>query len=183
MLCNALSQKKSILTWWDSNQETALIHAAKKGNLEIGKLLAEAGADLNLSDKSGNTALKEAVKSGNVEMTELLLSYKTITPTFGQKFSQELLEHATINGQNNVIEALLMADKEFDVNFFISLADKKSHQHYKITPLRVAIDNHNVAAAKLLLEDNRIDLGVTGLDTLGSEQNGRLSALHAAAKK
>lgn len=51
---------------------TPLMHAARAGNLEIVKLLVEAGADINLRDEEGGTALSIAGEEGNLEVYEYL---------------------------------------------------------------------------------------------------------------
>lgn len=45
-----------------SNSYTPLMHAASSANLELVKLLLDAGADLNAEDDSGRTALDEVEK-------------------------------------------------------------------------------------------------------------------------
>jgi ankyrin repeat protein len=50
--------------------------ACHRGHVEIAKLLLEAGADANASDRDGITALMRAQKTGRQDLIELLLRYQ-----------------------------------------------------------------------------------------------------------
>lgn len=52
---------------------TLLIYAAKRGCVDIAKLLIQKEADLNRRDERGETALMKAFLQGNLDMIELLL--------------------------------------------------------------------------------------------------------------
>lgn len=56
-----------------SYHSTALINAARRGNVSLVKLLLAHGADPHLADKRGNTPLKAAKFSGTKEVVEILL--------------------------------------------------------------------------------------------------------------
>lgn len=56
-------------------EDTALILAARGGNLQIAKLLLREGADVNARGVAGYTSLIEAVRSGRVEMAKFLLEH------------------------------------------------------------------------------------------------------------
>ncbi len=139
----------------DEHGQTSFIRAVKKGDQKITEILADSRADLNLADKNGDTALKAAVKNGDVEMVELLLKHEKIERNFGQEFSQKLLEQAVHDRHSNVVKALLIADKEFDVNSFISY--DQDGTRYEKTALEIAVQNHDTLTAKFLLEDDRIE--------------------------
>jgi ankyrin repeat protein len=49
--------------------------AAKKGHIDIVKVLIASGADLNAKDNYGNTALKLAANAGHIEIVELLKEF------------------------------------------------------------------------------------------------------------
>lgn len=51
---------------------TALIHASRKGHIEIVKILLDKGADVNAKDNDGNTALTEASRKGYIEIVQFL---------------------------------------------------------------------------------------------------------------
>lgn len=57
-------------------QYTSLMVATETGNVEVARLLIEAGAEVNAARSSGETCLISAVRSKNQAMTELLLSAK-----------------------------------------------------------------------------------------------------------
>ncbi len=50
-----------------------LIYASASGEIEVVKLLLEAGADVNHQSKKGNTALMYASHNGHIEVVKLLL--------------------------------------------------------------------------------------------------------------
>jgi ankyrin repeat protein len=52
---------------------TALMYAAREGSLEAGKMLAESGADLNVTDPDGTTALEYAIINGHYDVAKMLL--------------------------------------------------------------------------------------------------------------
>lgn len=51
---------------------TALMYAAREGSLEAAQALAEAGADLNLTDPDGTTALELAILNGHFDTAAML---------------------------------------------------------------------------------------------------------------
>ena len=53
--------------------ETALMEASSNGCTKIATLLIEAGADVNIVDKSGAAALMLAVRKGNLRIGEVLI--------------------------------------------------------------------------------------------------------------
>ena len=57
--------------------ETALIKAAKTGNLEIVEILLEKGASPNLTDFTGRTALDHARQNRHSRVVERLDSHKS----------------------------------------------------------------------------------------------------------
>jgi ankyrin repeat protein len=56
----------------DYDRRSAAHLAASEGKLEVLKLLAERGANLNISDRWGNRCLNDAVRSGHVECAGFL---------------------------------------------------------------------------------------------------------------
>ena len=70
--------KKFLLAGANSNignkvsGETPLMHAAKKGFVDVAKLLFGGGADIHIKDKGGRTALDYAKRIGNAELVSLL---------------------------------------------------------------------------------------------------------------
>ena len=54
------------------NGETPLMHAAKKGFLDVAKVLFNGGANVRIKDKNGRTALDYAKRIGHPELVSLL---------------------------------------------------------------------------------------------------------------
>ncbi len=52
---------------------TALMYAAREGSLEAAKMLADSGADLNITDPDGTSALEYAIINGHYEVAKTLL--------------------------------------------------------------------------------------------------------------
>ena len=61
------------------NQQTALMLAAKTGNLAIARLLLNAKTDVTLKDQNGETALTLAQKEGNGDVARLIERPETAT--------------------------------------------------------------------------------------------------------
>ena len=61
---------------------TPLMYAAREGSLEAARALAEAGADLNLTDPDGTTALVLAIINGHYDTAALLVE-KGADPNIG----------------------------------------------------------------------------------------------------
>ena len=57
----------------DESGVTALMHAARGGNIEGARELLKAGADVNAVDKNGKAALIHAVREDGAEMVRILL--------------------------------------------------------------------------------------------------------------
>ncbi|MDF3048296.1 MAG: hypothetical protein K0R73_1414, partial [Candidatus Midichloriaceae bacterium] len=73
----------------DQSGTTALIYAAKSGNLEVVKFLLENGADANTKNKDGKSALMMIVDSGNLDLLQTLID---------KKLGVEALEYAITSG-------------------------------------------------------------------------------------
>ncbi|XP_063699459.1 KN motif and ankyrin repeat domain-containing protein 2 [Culicoides brevitarsis] len=56
------------------HNQTALMLAVSHGNLEMVKMLLEAGADINIQDDDGSTALMCAAEHGRIDIVKLLLA-------------------------------------------------------------------------------------------------------------
>ena len=56
----------------DKNKMTALMYAAKNGDLEMTKLLVEEGAQVTLRNKEGKTASMLSYENGHQEVFEYL---------------------------------------------------------------------------------------------------------------
>jgi ankyrin repeat protein len=87
--------------------------AVSKNNLEVARLLIDAGADVNANDEDriGDTALKEAVYKGEVEMVKLLLEANADPTIEGWMRITPLLEAQTVENEsedsNEILKLLL----------------------------------------------------------------------------
>jgi ankyrin repeat protein len=83
----ALIKRGAILEARDSYQRTALILCAReRGQAATGRLLIEAGADVNAADKFGSTALELAAWRGKADFVDLLLEKGAKLPAPGEKW-------------------------------------------------------------------------------------------------
>jgi ankyrin repeat protein len=64
---------EGVLTILPHGSWTALMYAGREGSLDAARALAEAGADLNLTDPDGTTALVLAIINGHFDTAALLL--------------------------------------------------------------------------------------------------------------
>ena len=64
---------EGVLTILPHGSWTALMYAGREGSLDAARALAEAGADLNLTDPDGTTALALAIINGHFDTAALLL--------------------------------------------------------------------------------------------------------------
>ena len=77
---------------------TALHHAAKKGHVEVVRLLLAAGADRNASEKCESTALIEASTGGHLATVRVLLSETGRATDFAGQRGRTALLWASIHG-------------------------------------------------------------------------------------
>mgnify|MGYP006171432743 CR=1 FL=1 len=89
----------------NSPMGTALMAAIVKGNNEIGKLLIDKKADLNIIDNQGTTALMYAVQFKNIEMIKLLLAHKADKNLTDNK-GKTAFEYATFSENEEIINLL-----------------------------------------------------------------------------
>jgi ankyrin repeat protein len=64
---------EGVMTILPRGSWTALMYAARQGSLEAARVLAEAGANLNLADPDGTTALALAILNGHYDTAGLLV--------------------------------------------------------------------------------------------------------------
>ncbi len=83
--------------------KTALMCAAKSGNIEIAKLLLEAGANVENKTRRGRTALDKAIKAGHKDVANLIRGYK-------KKRNPELVEDSKV--EDEISEPHSEPDKE-----------------------------------------------------------------------
>jgi len=103
---------------------TALMYAAREGSLEAGKMLADSGADLNVTDPDGTSALEYAIINGHYDVGKMLLdkgAYPNLadragmTPlyaavdmhTLGSTFGRPDITRAVAEGSVDLVRSLL----------------------------------------------------------------------------
>ncbi|MBM3312213.1 MAG: tetratricopeptide repeat protein, partial [Candidatus Aminicenantes bacterium] len=110
---NALLKRGAATETRDGYERTALILCAReRGGAATGRVLIEAGADVNAADKFGSTALELAAWRGKAEFVDLLLERGARVPDSGEPW-QAMLSQAASNGLANLFRRL--ADKSQDM--------------------------------------------------------------------
>lgn len=103
----------AVLETRDDYERTALILCAReRGQAVTGRVLVEAGADLNALDKFGDGALSLAAWRGKAEFVDLLLEKGASVPESGPKW-RGMLSQAASNGLANLFRRL--TDKSQDL--------------------------------------------------------------------
>ncbi len=92
---------------------TALMRAARKGNIDIVRALLDQGAIIDLKDRDGWTALMYAIKGRNTEIVELLIKNGADVDTRDHILMTALMR-AAYGGHEEIVELLL--SYEVDVN-------------------------------------------------------------------
>lgn len=110
-----LLKPKPKLDFVNSKEMTPLMIASADNNLEIVRMLVEAGANINQKNKeNGKTALMYASALGYLEVCEFLLSQKNILINAKDKEGKTALMHAVANARVEIVKLLL--DKKANVN-------------------------------------------------------------------
>ena len=165
-----IADKRVDVNCKDSSQMTPLMMAAASNFICIVKLLlADQRVEVNHVTKDNNTALHIAAKRQNTSIVELLLADPRVDVNC--KDSQQLTPLVKLTvaygpGYVDVLK-LFLAEPRVDVNLPSTLDDEPNGE---ITPLMCSVLFSNFEAAKLLLDNPRVDVGWK--DSLG------LTALH-----
>ncbi len=103
-----LLKSKVNLNATDSREMTPLLIASVDNNLELVKLLVEAGADVNRKQKeTGKTALMYSSANGHVEILRYLLSRPGILINAKDKEGKTALVHAVFFARKDAVSLLL----------------------------------------------------------------------------
>jgi uncharacterized protein len=103
---------------------TAVMYAAREGSLEAAQVLAESGADLNVTDPDGTSALEYAIINGHYDVGKMLLDKGAdpnladragMTPlyaavdmhTLGSTFGRPDIKHEVAEGSVEMVRSLL----------------------------------------------------------------------------
>ncbi len=111
--------KKLIMKGAEPNLEdelgTPLIHmASENGDITTLKILVEAGADLSKLNRVGQSALTIAARFGRVEVVDYLLRSGANPNHAGEEYLLTPLMGAGVNGNVQIVEALINADADLD---------------------------------------------------------------------
>ena len=130
---------------------TAIFTAAFHGHLEIGKLLFDHGAKLDLQDKDGFTPLILAAHEGHLDFVKWLF-YEDVSLYKRDKFGDTALETAEINGHfetMNYLSSITDVENAFHQEFRRMSVFPKEYKFKKVcqkheTDLRVMTDLNRI---------------------------------------
>lgn len=129
----------------DKNGRTALMLAAKNGNLEEIKLLIKSNANLNLSDKDGWTALMNAARyQNNSEIVRILLEAGA-NPNQKNMYGSTALQLGAVYSENPEIVRLLVEAAETNSDeifksFIMAITSNHAGENVRTAKIKVFID-------------------------------------------
>ena len=152
-----IADKRVDVNCKDSSQRTPLMMAAASNFICIVKLLlADQRVEVNHMTKDNNTALHIAAKKQNTDIVELLLADPRVDVNC--KDSQQmtpLVRLAVSHGRGYIdVLKLFLAEERVDVN----LPTWAKEENGDLTALMWSVMNSNLEAAKLLLDNPRVDV-------------------------
>jgi ankyrin repeat protein len=136
-----LAHKADINVPHRDSKETPLFVACDKGFTNLVDLFLTHGADVNAANRYGSTPLLKAVQNGQLPLARMLLA-----------------AHADMNIENNEGRTALSYAADYSVNFpemlkLLLTAKADPNIGKGNLPLMVAVNNADIGAAKLLLEN------------------------------
>lgn len=156
-------------------EETALMKAAKNGDLKTFEYLLSNKANLKIHDTYGNSVLSIAAKYGQLQIVEILIS------------KDENIDHANIYGRTPLMMACQSAKNEIDqykvVEYLLSKeAEINQKDRNGDTPLLDAIQAGNYNIVKLLLDKGadihlKDDKGRSAIDIAEELENTKIMKL------
>ncbi|CAC5415484.1 unnamed protein product [Mytilus coruscus] len=153
----------------DNNKTTPLHMACEEGHKNIAEYLIENGADISACDMDGCSSLHMACASGKKEIVELLLKKKKDEMFKSDNLGQSPIIIASLQGETEVVESLLLFDNKQYLQKQVHETDKKG-----FTPFLAACVNAHVETARFLIAN--------GSYILHSDNDGR-TALFIACEK
>ncbi|KAJ3282469.1 hypothetical protein HDU79_009885, partial [Rhizoclosmatium sp. JEL0117] len=136
-----LSSFTSGLSCVNSDGETPLLLAAKKGNKETVELLLKCGARIELQDNGGATPLAHGASNGHKETVEFLLEFGAQIES-QNKNGNTPLALAAFKGQKEIVELLLQHNPKAN----IESQNKKGE-----TPLSITVQQGHKETVEFLL--------------------------------
>ena len=126
----------------DSNGETLLHIACKKGHINVVQCLVEKKCDIDNRNRSGKTPIHIACEAGNLDIVELLLSNPNCDINVKDSNGDTPLHIACEKGHSNIVE-LLLSSPNCDIN----IEDSDGG-----TPLHVACANGHLDIVHFLMQ-------------------------------
>ncbi|MDE0200553.1 MAG: ankyrin repeat domain-containing protein [Caldilineaceae bacterium] len=153
----------------------ALFTAIEKGDVEMVRILVEAGADINAADGfGGNTPLHEAVEQGDAEIVRILVAAGADVHAEGY-FDRTPLTLAAEEGATEILQILLGTGPDADTSVGGEDKEAVSTPSVGSEALYTAIEKGDVEMVRLLVE--------AGADINAAEGFGGNTPLHEAVKK
>ena len=153
----------------------ALYTAIEKGDVEMVRLLVEAGADVNASEGfGGDTPLHEAVEQGNAQIVKILVAAGADVNAEGY-FDRTPLSLAAAEGATEIMQILLGSGPDADTPADGEDKEAASTPSIGSEALYTAIEKGDVEMVRLLVEG--------GADVNAAEGFGGNTPLHEAVKK
>lgn len=160
--------------------------AAENGNLNILKMLLDAGANPDGATSYGDTALIIAIMNDKKSAIDLLLQYKADVNKTNQ-FGASAFTGAAGMGDVDLVEKLLQHGADINKTFpFMNPSTKQVQEN--TTPLSVAVQMGHLKVVELLLK-NKADLyikdslGKSAVDYSKQGSNTDIKALFESSKK
>lgn len=131
---------------------SALHIAARRGNVEIAKILIENGADVNISDNEGWTPLMRAASSKNIDLVRLLMS-NGADPRKMNSVLETVIVSATSSGCSVCLEYIL-SSYNFAENFNVDVLKKQLKDSLIIANNKNDVETESVIKEYLKTEVN-----------------------------
>lgn len=131
--------------------ETALIKAAKNGNIKIVNYLLYSGALVDIADKRGMTALMHSISESHIEIARALLAQKA-NPNFRVDSGPTALIQASGRGFYSIVELLLNMGATPEM--YGRYIEGNGGEIYDVTPIMIASYNNHGLVVKLLENSN-----------------------------
>jgi len=156
---------------------TALLFAARSGDIESAKLLVAAGANVNDEAPDGNSALVVAAYSGNGKLAEFFLD-KDANPS-ADKGGYSALHAALLRGDNDLVKSLLAHGANPNTRMTKGTPHMRSSQQFALPESLVGATPFFLAAKYAEPEMMRA-LAAAGADPLVPAQDGTTPLMAAA---